>query len=99
MLNEPKKNNILEFSKDQLRSWLTERKIASYRADQIQKWIYLRQADRFDVMTDLSKEIRMLLSQHFMIGRLKVEQIEFAGCSLAGCKAKQFQCFADQPES
>ena len=55
MLTELKKKNILEFSGDRLRSWLADRKIAAYRADQIQKWIYLRQADSFDVMTDISK--------------------------------------------
>ena len=76
MLNEPMKNNILEFSADQLRSWLAEREIAAYRADQLQKWVYLRQADSFDVMTDISKEIRAQLSTHFEIGRLKAEMIE-----------------------
>ena len=45
--------------------WLADQKIAAYRADQIQKWIYLRQADNFDVMTDLSKDIRALLSEIF----------------------------------
>ncbi len=70
MLTELKKKNILEFSRDQLIAWLADRKIATYRADQIQKWVYLRQVDRFDVMTDISKEIRALLPQHFVIGRL-----------------------------
>ncbi len=76
MLNEPMKNNILEFSADQLRSWLAEREIAAYRADQLQKWVYLRQADSFDVMTDISKEIRAQLSKHFEIRRLKAGMIE-----------------------
>jgi len=76
MLTELKKKNILEFSRDQLIAWLADREIAAYRADQIQKWVYLRQVDRFDVMTDISKEIRALLPQHFVIGRLKVAQIE-----------------------
>jgi len=76
MLTESMKKNILEFSRDQLRSWLAEREIAAYRADQIQKWAYLRQADSFDVMTDISKEIRALLSRHFVIERLEVEMIE-----------------------
>ena len=73
MLTELKKKNILEFSRDQLIAWLADRKIAAYRADQIQKWVYLRQADRFDLMTDISKEIRALLLQHFVIGRLEAE--------------------------
>ena len=76
MLTEQKKKDILELSKDQLCSWLADRNIASYRADQIQKWVYLRQVDDFEPMTNISKEIRSLLSQHFVIGRLAAEQIE-----------------------
>ena len=68
--------NILELSRDQLRLWLAEKEIAAYRADQIQKWIYLRQADNFDVMTDLSKDIRLLLYRQFEIGRLETERVE-----------------------
>ncbi len=71
-----KKTDLLEISREQLVSWLTDQEIAAYRADQIQKWIYLRQADNFDVMTDLSKNIRMLLAENFKIGRLETEQVE-----------------------
>jgi 23S rRNA (adenine2503-C2)-methyltransferase len=70
------KTDILEMSREQLIVWLAEREIASYRADQIQKWVYLRQADSFEPMTNISKEIRTLLAQHFVIGRLAVERIE-----------------------
>jgi 23S rRNA (adenine2503-C2)-methyltransferase len=70
------KTDILEMSREQLISWLADREIASYRADQIQKWVYLRQADSFEPMTNISKEIRALLAQHFVIGRLAAEQIE-----------------------
>ena len=78
MMTETMKNNILEFSGDQLRSWLAEREIAAYRTDQIQKWVYLRQADNFDVMTDLSKNIRSSLSHHFIISRLENELVEIS---------------------
>ena len=70
------KTDILEMSREKLIFWLADRKIASYRADQIQKWVYLRQADSFEPMTNISKEIRALLAQHFVIGRLAAEQIE-----------------------
>ena len=68
--------DIIEFTPAQLIAWLTERGIAAYRADQVRKWIYLRQADSFSMMTDLSKDIRQLLAQNFVIGRLEAEQIE-----------------------
>ena len=70
------KIDILEMEREQLIAWLVDRKIETYRADQILKWVYLRQADGFEVMTDISKEIRVLLSQHFTIGRLAVERTE-----------------------
>ena len=70
--------NIIEYSREQLVAWLTERDIATYRADQILKWIYLRQTDSFDLMTNLSKDIRGLLAQHFVIGRLEAEKIEIS---------------------
>jgi len=71
-----KKTDILELTHEDLVSWLAERKIEKYRAGQIQKWVYLRQADSFELMTDISKDIQALLSRQFMIGRLAAEQIE-----------------------
>jgi 23S rRNA (adenine2503-C2)-methyltransferase len=68
--------NIIEFNREQLVAWLTARGIAAYRADQIQKWVYLRQVDSFDLMTDLAKDIRELLSQNFVVGRLQAEKFE-----------------------
>ena len=76
MLTETKKNNIFDFSRDQLLAWLDSQGIESYRADQILKWIYLRQADAFEVMTDVSRQIRALLQQHFSINRLEKIRIE-----------------------
>ena len=69
-------SNIKELSHEQLLLWLGERGIAPYRATQILKWVYLRQADRFDVMTDLGKDIRELLSSHFTIRRLEKVLVE-----------------------
>jgi 23S rRNA (adenine2503-C2)-methyltransferase len=76
MKRSGEKINILELSKDRFVSWLEERHIESYRAAQVFKWIYLRQADRFDLMTDIAKDIRTLLEDHFTIDRLQIENIE-----------------------
>jgi 23S rRNA (adenine2503-C2)-methyltransferase len=77
MLNA-KKKNILELDRNELIAWLGTRKIESYRADQILKGIYLRQADRFDLMTDIAKDIRPLLEDHFTIDRLQKEKVEIS---------------------
>ena len=78
MLQEPKKKNILDLSRENLLEWLDGQGIESYRTDQILKWIYLRQADSFEVMTDLSKSIRALLARHFYIHRLKKANVEIS---------------------
>ncbi len=65
------KPDIKNLTKDQLIQWLQDHKIDSYRASQILKWIYLRQADDFENMTDLNKQMRDFLSDHFTINRLE----------------------------
>lgn len=66
--------DIKNYSKAQLTAWLEEHGIAAYRADQIQKWIYQQQVDHFGDMTNISKEIRQLLSENFSITRLGVKK-------------------------
>ncbi len=69
------KTDIKELTHDQLISWLKARGIAAYRAAQILKWVY-RQADTFEVMTDLGKDIREQLSRNFTIQRLEKSDME-----------------------
>ncbi len=64
--------NLLDLSREQLAAWLAERGIAAYRAGQILKWVYHRQADNFVEISDLAKQMRALLEGHFRIPRLEV---------------------------
>lgn len=68
--------DIKEFTKDELILWLEDRNIRPYRAGQILKWIYLRQADTFNGMSDVGKEVRNELSRHFSIRRLEKTRLE-----------------------
>lgn len=67
--------DIKTLSLKELTGWLAKRRIASFRARQIFRWIYGRQADNFDAMTDLKKDIRSLLADHFTISRLDAETV------------------------
>jgi len=69
-----KKPDIMNLSLNQLALWLNKHGIEAYRALQIFKWIYMNQVDSFEVMTNLSKDIRKLLSSYFSINRLVVSQ-------------------------
>jgi len=75
-MSSSKKTDIKELTIDQLVLWLESKDLEPYRAVQILKWIYLRQADTFDIMTDVGKEIRELLSRHFSIALLEKARIE-----------------------
>lgn len=76
MLSGSNKIDILELTGRRLVSWLEDNGIESYRAGQILRWIYSRQTDSFDMMTDLGKKIRETLSLNFSINRLEKKRIE-----------------------
>lgn len=67
------RQDIKSVSRSELVQWLTDRNIRAFRSDQILKWIYLRLADSFDQMTDLSINLRSLLAEHFSLGRLPIQ--------------------------
>lgn len=73
-----KKRDIKDFSRPELEAWLKEHRIASYRASQIFKWVYIRQADSFEEMTDLGKELRAVLEENYTIGRLEKANVEIS---------------------
>ncbi|MFO7685871.1 MAG: 23S rRNA (adenine(2503)-C(2))-methyltransferase RlmN [Desulfobacterales bacterium] len=64
------KPDIMDLSPGQLQQWLVQQGMAAYRGGQILRWIYGRQVDDFEQMTDLSKTDREKLKRHFEIGRL-----------------------------
>jgi 23S rRNA (adenine2503-C2)-methyltransferase len=65
--------NILDYTRENLSLWFENKGMRPFRADQIFKWLYIRQADSFDEMTDLSKERRKELASFFYIPRLEIE--------------------------
>jgi len=71
MLTNMKKADIKNHSIDQIKKWLETHGVQSYRAGQILNQIYLRQADDFNAITNISKELRSLLAQHYTISRLE----------------------------
>ncbi|MBU1053260.1 MAG: 23S rRNA (adenine(2503)-C(2))-methyltransferase RlmN [Proteobacteria bacterium] len=72
------KQNIIELSKEELIFWLNEMGIEAYRANQIFAWIYIKQVDAFEDMTDIRLDLRNLFSNHFTISRLNQKKIEIS---------------------
>ncbi len=65
------KKDIKDLDRSALGQWLADAGEAPYRADQILRWIYRDQVDRFEAMTNLKKELRARLASIFAIGRSK----------------------------
>ncbi|MGH7898543.1 MAG: 23S rRNA (adenine(2503)-C(2))-methyltransferase RlmN [Candidatus Binatia bacterium] len=61
--------NVKELSLDALSAWLGTHGEAAYRARQIRQWIFQKGAEAFADMSDLSKDLRALLSRSFSIRR------------------------------
>lgn len=68
--------DLKELTRKQLAAWLAQKGLRPFRAAQILKWVYIRQADSFSEMTDLRKDVRELLFKEFSIDRLKREGLE-----------------------
>jgi len=73
MATESSKIDIKDLSRQQLADWLKDRGRRPFRTDQILRWVYLRQADQFDDMTDIGKPLRADLEASFINPRLQVE--------------------------
>ena len=57
----PVRTDIKDLTRAGLAQWLEERGIKPFHAGQIMRWIYMRQADGFQGMTDLGKRARRVL--------------------------------------
>ncbi|MEN8243639.1 MAG: 23S rRNA (adenine(2503)-C(2))-methyltransferase RlmN [Thermodesulfobacteriota bacterium] len=75
---QPQKPEIKDLTVEQLAEWFQQHGMRKFRATQILKWIYLHQAENFQEMTNLSKDTRELLAEHFSISRLKIEKKEIS---------------------
>ena len=70
------KQDIKNFSIKELETFFQEKKIPSFRARQIFKWVYLKQTDSFFEMTDLSKDFRNEADNIFSNPRLEPAEIK-----------------------
>ncbi len=59
--------NLFGLDRAQLRARLAEMGVEPYRADQVMLWIYRRGQDSFATMSNLGKDLRARLAEHFVI--------------------------------
>ncbi len=70
------KTDIRALSKEQLRDFFVANGDKAFRGNQVYEWLWSKSAHSFDDMSNLSKQTRTMLEQHFVINHIKVDQMQ-----------------------
>jgi 23S rRNA (adenine2503-C2)-methyltransferase len=70
--------NIRHLSARELTDWFTGNGLQPYRARQVWEWLWVKQAKSFADMTNLSKDLRQQLGNHFSLPALIVDETQFS---------------------
>ena len=65
--------SIFDLNLDDLQNYLVEKNLKPFRAKQIFKWLYEKRVDSFYSMSDISKDLQVMLANDFTIETLKVK--------------------------
>jgi len=70
------KIDIRTLSKMELRTFFEKNGDKSFRGNQVYEWLWNKGAHRFEDMTNLSKETRIVLQEHFVINHIEVDRMQ-----------------------
>jgi 23S rRNA (adenine2503-C2)-methyltransferase len=70
------KKDIRALTKDQIRDFFVKNGDKAFRGNQVYEWLWQRGAHSFEDMTNISKETRQMLEDHFVINHIKVDQMQ-----------------------
>ncbi len=70
------KIDIRSLSKEQIKDFFTSNQDKSFRGNQVYEWLWSKGAHDFESMTNLSKETRELLKNHFVINHTKIDTMQ-----------------------
>ena len=70
------KIDIRGLSEDQIIEFFEKKGFDSYRGRQVYEWIWKKSCYSFDEMTNISKDLRDVLDNHFVINHIQVDKIQ-----------------------
>ena len=73
---EIEKKDIRSLSKEQLQDFFVLKGEKAFRGKQVYEWLWSKSAHDFNDMTNVSKEIREMLDQNFVINHTQVHQMQ-----------------------
>jgi len=70
------KKDIRSLTKENLREFFLEHDLKAFRGNQVYEWLWHKGAHDFDSMTNISKETRQFLNDHFVINHIEVDDMQ-----------------------
>lgn len=71
-----KKKDIRALTKEQLRNFFVENGDKAFRGNQVYEWLWSKSLHTFEAMTNISKNTREMLEEHFVINHIKVDSMQ-----------------------
>lgn len=84
------KQDIRALTAEQINSFLKEKGQPAFRAKQIWQWLWQKSAHNFDEMSNLSKDLRLLLDENFVINAVTIDDMQVSGDRTIKCAMKLF---------
>src|SRR6195952_3460845 len=72
------KKNIRHLELSELEEYFLTLGEKKFRAKQVYEWLWLKQAHSFEAMTNLSKELRIKLMEHFSLPALRTDATQYS---------------------
>ena len=72
------KTDILTLSLDEIKDFLIKKGEKAFRAKQIYEWLWKKPVNSFEGMTNISKDLRILLNDNFIIQAVQVEDLQIS---------------------
>ena len=73
---KPKKKDIRQLTKEQLRDFFVENGDKAFRGNQVYEWLWHKAVHSFDGMTSLSKATREMLEANFVINNIELDTVQ-----------------------
>src|SRR3954453_6840230 len=70
--------NIRQLTLSELEQYFEALGEKKFRAKQVYEWLWQKHAHSFEAMTNLSKELRLKLNEHFELPALQVETTQYS---------------------
>ena len=70
------KKDIRNISVEELQKFCKDNNLLKFRAKQVEEWLWKKGATSFPEMTSLSKKMRDLFTEHFVINAVKIHKAE-----------------------